>query len=618
MTAMTQAPDAIDERPELVATAEPEDGGTAPKRAPGQWFERALLPAAALLWIAALLNTDRADIGGYGLLSAFPWTMYAAFGLLIVSFALTLRRGLSVPLLAAHVCLLVLMLHASPIFIEGNVRYAWSWKHLGLVDYYNRHGTPDPGLRELRVYQNWPGFFVFMSAFTRALGLDNARPIALWSPPVFQLLNILALQAVFGLLTKNVRVIWLSIWFFVVANWVGQEYFSPQAMSLFLYLVTLAVVLRAFGTGVKMPRWAQRSVRVTQAFVIKPGPLSVAQRRGYAVITALLVAAIAVSHPLTPIVLVVTLTLLTVFRAVRSFWIPLGAAAATVGWMLSGARSIMIDQGRELWSEFGMVTANAGSNIGASRLNAEQQNVALAGRAVVVLIGLLAVAGFIRAWRAGRWELAAALMVVGPSIIIVGGAYGGEVLFRVFLFALPFLAFLAACGIYAAPMRGAFRLFLVLGLSATLLVGTLFAYYGKEQWYYFTNGEVRAAEILYRTGRPGSVIVEGSPNYPNRSENYERFTYVPISREPADTWKRILKDPVDTLQDWLSDRRYTTGYLIITRAQKAEMDAIGPLPPGSLDKIERALASSNQFKVLYHDDDAFVVTVAPTPDGRTP
>ena len=42
---------------------------------------------------------------------------------------------------------------------------------------------------------------------------------------------------------------------------------------------------------------------------------------------------------------------------------------------------------------------------------------------------------------------------------------------------------------------------------------------------------------------------------------------------------------------------------------KAESDALGALPLGSLDRIENTLLASPQFKVLYHDKDAVVFTI---------
>jgi hypothetical protein len=604
-SAVVEVAPALPPRPAPAPAPQPAD--TAPPAMP-PFVGRLLIATAAILWLVALAGTDVADIGRYGLLDAFPWPMYVAFATLTAGFVLSLRHRASGAQLATCVVLLVLMLHATAAIVEETIRYSWSWKHLGLVDFYSREMRPDPQILEQRVYHNWPGFFAAVAPVVRALGLDDARPLAQWAPPAFQLLNVVALHALFGRLTKDRRVLWLAIWLFLCANWIGQEYFSPQAFAFFLYLSTIAVVLRAFGRAPAMPQWARRWAKRAP---IEPDAAPRFSRRqlvGYGVVFGICVVALATSHPLTPITLCIALALLATAGVVRRFT-PALVAGTTLLWMFTGARTFIADETSSLYSEFGTLRSNVDSNLHDGRLTAEQQQIVLIGRLVVVVVAFLALVGFVRAWRAGQWHLAALLLSVAPAGILVGGGYGGEAVFRTFLFSLPFLAFLAAAGLYAASWRPPLRTAAAFFVACALLGGTLFAYFGKEQWYHFSKSEVRAAELLYTTGKRGAVIVEGTPNYPNRFENYERFTYVPISREPRESYQRVLRDPVDKLLDWLSDPRYTAGYLIITKSQKAEVDNLGGLPAGALERVERAVLRSGRFKVLYHDDDATVVTV---------
>jgi hypothetical protein len=124
---------------------------------------------------------------------------------------------------------------------------------------------------------------------------------------------------------------------------------------------------------------------------------------------------------------------------------------------------------------------------------------------------------------------------------------------------------------------------------------------------------VRAAEFVYESAPPGSLLVEGSRNYPSRFVNYERFTYVSIADEPADSVGELLADPVDKLAEWLSNPRYTGAYVIITRSQKVENDTIGPLPEGALASVEAALEASDRFVVLVGNEDATVFKLAGAP-----
>jgi hypothetical protein len=67
---------------------------------------------------------------------------------------------------------------------------------------------------------------------------------------------------------------------------------------------------------------------------------------------------------------------------------------------------------------------------------------------------------------------------------------------------------------------------------------------------------------------------------------------------------------VAKLSEWMANDRYTEAYVLISRSQKEQIDAIGPLPRGSLGRIERALLASPKFEVVYHDKDASLFKLA--------
>ena len=49
--------------------------------------------------------------------------------------------------------------------------------------------------------------------------------------------------------TQDPRLIWTALWLFCLGDWVGQDYFSPQACAYFLYLVVIAVSLRWYSSS---------------------------------------------------------------------------------------------------------------------------------------------------------------------------------------------------------------------------------------------------------------------------------------------------------------------------------------------------------------------------------
>jgi hypothetical protein len=203
-----------------------------------------------------------------------------------------------------------------------------------------------------------------------------------------------------------------------------------------------------------------------------------------------------------------------------------------------------------------------------------------------------------------------------PGTLVLITGFGGEVLFRAFLFAAPFIAFLAAAACLPRDGRGfpVKNLVITALVTALLLPGFLLAYYGKEQQNYFTPAEVRAVQWLDDQARPGSLLVEGSKNYPAEFRNYERFTYVSIDREPPESYEPLLVDPAYELEDWLSNSRYSDAYVLITRTQKIGADSDHYLPTGALDRVETALRKSPMFRVAYDTGDA-VVFVLREPEG---
>jgi hypothetical protein len=244
------------------------------------------------------------------------------------------------------------------------------------------------------------------------------------------------------------------------------------------------------------------------------------------------------------------------------------------------------------------------------------------GRAVVALIVIAAAVGVIRCCRRRQLDRVALALTLSPAALILANDFDGEIVFRTFLFAMPLLAWFAAQAVWppASEARAVtwskrlrlpvltdrWRALIVVALAATLLVGFLFGYYGKERWYYFSHDEVAASNLVFSHAPAGSLLVSGTGDFPLQWKRYEKLTYVFIASEPAQGRAHLLAHPADTLAGWLADPRYTNAYLLITRSQKAEVEAIGGLPLGSLDRIENALLHDRRFSVLFHSPNAIV------------
>ena len=343
--------------------AEPEEpeGPDGPDRGPGRltrirarltlprWWPAVTLGGATTLWLVALGRIGPHSVGRYGLASGLPATLYAAVGLIALGTIISIRRGAPLATTAAHLVLFVLVIHATPAIAFGELRYAWAWRHVGIVDLMHRRHALIPGTPVLPIYQYWPGFFATATTLTEGAGRSSALMFAAWAPPVFELLFALALWVVLSALTDDRRRVALSVWLFLIANWVGQDYFAPQAFSFFLYLVALAILLRWF--------------RKPTAAAARPTPLPAPQRRTMVWVLIGVMAATTVSHPLTPLILCVALCLLTVFRVLDRRWPAVVVVLLTGTWLVTGAYDYTSSNFSGLVSGLGKLGNNVGSNL---------------------------------------------------------------------------------------------------------------------------------------------------------------------------------------------------------------------------------------------------------------
>jgi hypothetical protein len=225
----------------------------------------------------------------------------------------------------------------------------------------------------------------------------------------------------------------------------------------------------------------------------------------------------------------------------------------------------------------------------------------------VLLLAVLAVVGLVRRWRQGDRLLAPVVLMASPLVLLAANDFDGEILFRVYLYGLPFAAFFAAHALLGRRLPATVATFV---LSAGLLGGFLLAHFGKDGHYVFTPEEVTAAAWLADHAPPGSLLVEGNRNYPAQFRNYERFRYVPLDLEPLSTRREIARRPVRTMLRWMTDPEDAGAYLLLTRSQERDAEAYGRRPVGFLEALEADLRASSRFRVAFEDRDAVIFTVA--------
>ncbi len=594
------------------------------------YFALSVLTAGALaLWAISLTEIDLRRMNDLGLVSVLPGTLYLALALVTISFCLSLRDiEAHKPLVVANVLVLILMLYAIAPIVEHEPKLAAAWRHAGVIENITRTGHVDP---RIDAYFDWPGFFIAGAFLTKVAGLGSAITLVRWGPIFFNFLFLLPLLVIFRTATRDERAVWVAVWFFYAANWVGQDYFSPQALSFFLYLALLALLLRWFVRsrhlrlhlttrfGFPKPAWVVRSVRrAARTPVAVPGEseLLPAQRVGLIVVAIVVIAVVSATHQLTPFAILLALAALVLANQTSARGLPLIAAVLTGAWITFMATAYLKGHLSSVTGKIGHLEENVQSNVGA-RLSGSPEHREVANERLLFSASVwgLAALGTIRSFKDRRPYAAYLLLAAAPFALVVLQPYGGEVVLRVYLFALPFVALLASALFDSTTAaRGSWPKTAVLILvSAGLLGGNLIARYGNERLEYFTRGDVAATRELYRLARPGDILVAGSRNLPWKFKGYDEFKYRIVAETEA--WKRLVRTNGDMapvvkeVESLMKSGGPGGSYLIVTRSQKVYLEGFGFAPEGSLTRFQNAIAHSPSFRSVYAnpDGDVFVL-----------
>lgn len=608
------------------------------------WSQRAdfhfvdlLLPAATALWIASVRVVNPNAMNAYGLLAALPVMFFVAVALTVVSIAITVTRPrVSRNRLVLHLVALVMVLHGTVPMAIGAPNYPWVYKHIGVVDAINLHGQLHASID---IYQSWPGFFALAAWFARIAGAPNPLGYAGWAPVFFNLLLCLELSFAAKRLAIGARTRWLALFLFVIGNWVGQDYFAPQAMAFVLSLAVFALVLRWM--QVDRPVALLRVARRLAARVAVPAARSAPEveldvpadsRPPTAALVGLLAifAVIVVMHQLSPYMVIVGVGLLAVLGLVRPRWVVVAMVALAGGYLLIHAS--YLEHTQDLFgSLFDPFRNIKGNGIGAATTQFGRRLTALGAPALVAAMWGLAFIGLVRRIRAGRPVAVLAVLAASPILMAAGQSYGGEMVFRIYLFSLPWVALLAACALEPRVGRWSrWKGTTALTIGVTLAVGVVLfmsAFFGAEELYRVRPGEVRASQFFYEHAQPHSVLVLGAADFPSRvAANYDDFVSTDATPNLLATDygspRHILSKGLPAVSSFVAESaKYVPGgaYLVLTSDQAVMAEVLRQAPPGALQRLDAALSHSPEWQLFYRNSDAVIYRfLGARPSGSAP
>lgn len=583
-----------------------------------------LLPLVALfLWALSLKYVNIPTMTDLGLVSVLPPATIIALVLLTISFCLTLQQPkLHVPILLLHLFLLIFMLYGLTTLVEEAPRFATVYRHAGYTEYIMRTGTVDPSLD---AYFNWPGFFILSAFVTQILGFHDILPLAAWAPVFYNLIYLGPLYLIFTTATTDKRLVWLGLLFFYLTNWIGQDYFSPQGLNFFLYLVIIAILLKWFKVTTntqqrKFARLGRFSPLVQKFFMWLTGPDTYCtpsqprQRVALLIGLVLIFAFVVFSHPLTPFFVLASVATLVIFRRCTPRWLPVLMALMTGAWIIFMAQAFLAGHLNFITGDLGKVSSIVTTNVTDRVIQGSPEHIFIGAIRVIMTVALWAFAsvGAILRLRSGYRDASYILLAIAPFSLIVANSYGGEMLLRIYLFSLPLMAFFAAAIFYTASTSRRSRKVTVaiIGVSLLLLGGFLFTRYGNERVDYMTYSEVNGVRYLYSIAPADSLLVAGwDGGGPLQLQDYEKYNYASLSDVPA---RAITAQDVNTVVRLIQSQKHSAAYLFITRSQKAASEISSGLPPGSLDRLEDALLRSGEFRLVYSNADTQILQYVPT------
>lgn len=481
--------------------------------------------AALLLWLLALPSIDTAEMTDLGLVSVLPAEWWTAFALLAVGGGVYAASGRpSRFVMGLYVVALATILFGTLPLVEAVAHYPAGYKHVGVVRLLLERGGVSP---DVDIYNRWPGFFALGGVYTKFAGAAGSMPRISWAELYFALLQTALVAAIALRETRRAGAAGLAAIAFLLINWIGQGYFSPQALVFTMSLAAIAVVLGQLeGSGNRIGLILARVI----GKIARSDP-PVERRRGgqWSMTTAvgvvlLLDAAIVVSHQLTPYALALQAGLLVIcgfavprLLLVGLIGLPLLYLAPNIAWINDhfGVFTSLDPFSNARVNDPIRVTCDGCTTVG---------NAATASAAFAWVTAFASVILLTRRSRGFR-SASFAVLLLAPFLFLGGQNYGGEAPLRVVLFTSPFSACLIAAAIttFKPPVR------MAAAGGATALLAACFslAYFGGEPFSEVIPSDVRAVEHVYSHGRTGVVVMSAAPTVPDLLHpNYPRFSHL--------------------------------------------------------------------------------------------
>jgi hypothetical protein len=608
------------------------------------------LPLSVVLWAVGLSRTHVPLVQPYGLMTSLPLIYYAGIALLVVSAVIELRHArISEWRMATHAVALVVMLFATAPIVYPAGRYAWLYKTIGVVQYISAHGGTND---TIDIYQNWPGFFALFAWFDKVAGVSSPLVYAKWAQVVVELLALPLLYLSYDSLALPIRRRWVAVLLYAGSNWIGQDYFSPQAFGTVLSLGIMALAIRWLYTPRSTRRLNRRrglgrnrrlsprgsylesgdsSPRKGRRWWSFPEENKVGKSIAVCAIIVVIYFVLSASHQLSPYMVAVQLGALAVAKLLRPRWLPILLGAIAVGYLVPHFEFVN--------SHYGLLNSlgNLFSNIrppsqSTAHVTAFSETlIARCTELLCLLIWSLAITGAWLRRRSDRSVVPLLLLAFSPLAIIALLAYGNEGILRVYLFSLPWSAALAAGALVRSPAvvlartkshrakvrhqnrgEGSLRI-----LAALVVVLGLFfpAFFGNDNYNVMPAAEVSALTSFQEHSSPG-VIYGADDNFPFwDTSNYPQLDVLSVFGTGGiiSNTKYVNSKIATTILNIVlkTTSRIQPTYIVIAPSMVTYNLAYSLVPANSFTVLEKSLADTPPWRLIMRKAGTVIYELPP-------
>lgn len=477
---------------------------------------------------------------------------------------------------AAPLLVLATAVIASQALMYGAPAVMSAGKHVGVLEFIRSNGLNGSSTD---IYQAWPGLFAMGAVTVDSAGIRDPMTLATWFPVGLSVYTALAIRHLAGRFLRTAPQAWAASAVATLGGSVNIIYFSPQSVGFTLCLVTVALLVGDRDSETSSRQWL---------------------RWGF---VALLTCAITITHQISPYLMVAEVVCLVLFRLIRPWWLPLALLVPPIAWALLHRSSL---GGFLSIDALGHIFENLAPPVhgGATLPEADATRwVFDIPAAVMVIIGLLGLLAVIRRHDRVTFGLAVAAASSGSLFGVTN--YGSEGVFRVVLFALPWLAILA---VMAFDDIRTDRLVPRIAVGVALVALFAVNAYGQTglDWARVVRPDTVTALRQFEDSAPAgsALLVVGTGNaIPSRiSARYADVQYV--SRDSLDNYPDVTSgyDPAKDVAQLTADvKKNIRGplYALVSDSTGAWDDRYGLQSYADYQRLEQAMATSPSWKLVY-------------------